>query len=168
MQDLYEQTVDRLRRVNETVKILQISFGRHVGLGYADVELGEEERMRPHLPAVLTGHLATDACPGCAFLHYCSTELSMPVDQVAILDDPDLEGFLELRDEHRANHLKYDEAHADAKGLLDRLKITLGPKGKAYFIVGSFLITASQVRPKGKAPYFAYDIWRRPDPPQGG
>ena len=165
MQDLYEQTVDRLRRINAQVaRILQDTIGGQVH-GDAPEQL---QTLRGRLPAVLTGHLVTDCCPGCGFNHLCSAELSMPVDQVAILDDPDLEGFLELREEHRANHLKYDEAHADAKGLLDRLKITLGPKGKAYFIVGSFLITASQVRPKGKAPYFTYEIWRRPDPPRGG
>lgn len=161
MQDLYDHTADRLRWINAQVKAIEAVQTTHPTHLFSDDPIW----LRSNLPAVLIGSLATDACPGCGFLHFCAGELSMPVDQVAILDDPDLEGFLELREEHRANHLKYEEADADVKGLLHRLKITLGPHGKAYFIVGSFLVTASQAHPKGKTPYFTYDIWRRPEPP---
>jgi hypothetical protein len=154
-----EAILDRLSTINEIVKRIKNTLGEA-----ADPAWGNQlEELRAYLPAVLA---APDVCPGCSFFAFCCPELSLPVGHAEILDDPDLEAWLESRQLLKQAHELYDEADAEAKASLNRYKVTLGPDGKAYWLVGSFLITVRKVSPRNRPSYFAYDIWRRPDPPK--
>jgi hypothetical protein len=114
-------------------------------------------------PVVATEH-RNDVCPGCSFFAFCCSELRLPIGHAEVLDDADLEAWLERRHQVRPAHEDYDEADAEAKALLKRYDVTLGPDGKAYWLVGSFLITVRKISPRNKPSYFTYDVWRRPDP----
>jgi len=157
MQEVYDATTEKLLRVNEKVREIQ-------GAQKVPEVCEDYDWLRARLPDVLDPTDAGEVCRGCSYYHFCATDLSLPVDQVAILDDQHLEEFLEERERHRAAFEAYNDADGNTKALLRRLKISLGHDRKAYFLAGNFLITAREMRPKGKAPYFTYDIWKRPHP----
>ncbi len=104
-------------------------------------------------------------CPTCPYWHFCVAEIAFPhVDQTLVLDHPDLEGFLEAREQHKAPHEEYDGADAEAREILKSFTVTLGSTGKAYLLVGPFLVTVKEIRSKNRLPYLSYEIWRRPEP----
>ncbi len=117
-------------------------------------------RRRDALPPVLRD---PRVCPSCAFWTFCEPELAMPVGSAEILDHPDLEALLEEREKLVQSHEKYDELDKDAKAMLKQFRVKIGVRGKAYLLCGRFLITVSEIRPRGRSPYLQYDFWRRPD-----
>lgn len=168
-EDWWYATVNRFARLNDIVRSAMAAVGQDVapddGSVFSEEALG---RLRNLIPPVVATEHRNDVCPGCSFFAFCCSELRLPVGHAEILDDADLEAWLERRHELRPAHEDYDEADAEAKAILHRYQPKLGPDGNAYFLVGAFLVTVSQVRPKAKAPYYKCEIWRRPDPPREG
>jgi hypothetical protein len=150
----------RLARINATVAKIRQTVGKQIAPDFPD----QVAALREALPPVLADPEVCRACPYYSSL--CATEIYLPVGHLEMLDHPDLEGFLELREQHKPGHEEYDAADAEAKALLKQLDIKPGPTGKAHFLVGPFLVTASEVQPRGKPAYWKFDIWRRPDPPR--
>ncbi len=120
-------------------------------------------RRRDALPPVLRD---PRVCPSCAFWTFCAPELAMPVGSAEILDQPDLETLLEEREKLVQSQEKYDELDRDPKAILSQFRVIIGARGKAYLLCGRFLITVSEIQPRGRSAYLKYDVWRRPDETQ--
>jgi hypothetical protein len=152
------ETSGRFERLNKIVAHIKETLGEQADPTWTD----QLNQLRLDIPPVVATEHRNDVCPDCSFFAFCCSELRLPVGHAEVLDDPDLEAWLERRHQVRPAHEDYDEADAESKALLKRYKVTLGPDGKAYWLVGSFLITVREIRPRGRAPYFTYEIWMRP------
>jgi len=163
-EDIMEYVHARLRIINQDVrKIVQAWMAAEPACDVA-TEYGRQT-LRPLLPTPLADG---GVCPSCPYYHFCQVEPAfvMPIAHAEVVEDPDLEEALEERERRKAEHEAFEEADADVKALLKGYTFGPGPKDKAYLVVGPFLITAMEIRPKGKPPYWKHDIWRRPDPPK--
>jgi len=159
-QEWWVETLTRLQRLNKIVARIKETLGEQADPTWTD----QLNQLRLDIPPVVATEHRNDVCPGCSFFAFCCSELRLPIGHAEVLDDADLEAWLERRHQVRPAHEDYDEADAEAKALLKRYDVTLGPDGKAYWLVGSFLITVRKISPRNKPSYFTYDVWRRPDP----
>ncbi len=64
---------------------------------------------------------------------------------------------------HTYDEAEREELDRDAKAMLKQFRVTIGERGKAHLLCGRFLITISQIQPRGRSPYLPYGFWKRPD-----
>jgi hypothetical protein len=148
----------RLWTVNERVERLQESIST-----LAPTEPLDLTYLRTALPPPIRD---VHVCPSCAFNVFCSPDLFLPVGSAEVLDHPDLEHILEERWKRDETAKEWKDLDSDAKAILSQFHVKIGAHRKAYLLCGRFLITVSEIQPRGRSAYLKYDVWRRPDETQ--
>lgn len=124
---------------------------------YAESLLQKAERVKAHVAAgTLPDRNQTHECQRCPFVHLCLPDVQFGPG-VEVLDSAELEALLKRRAELKAQRDEYEEVDEALKYALPR---------KPELLVGEWAIRGVEIQPKGKKPYWKFDIQKTKASPQ--